>query len=227
MAAPPQTQIKLGAVRASNKGLWIAIGLGLVASFANMAFVNRVQGNRVTVLKAKTRIPAGSRVVLSQFLPVSLYGDDLKQMKALVIEEKDFEAFGQIPLAESIEAGQILLQSSFTFGGPRGIRDAIGPDERALALNVKDESKAVAYFVRPGDVVDVWVNEGGSVQNVLTGATVRAVGDATVVPSDAGGREVRYRTITVIVKTADVKEILQRLSLAKDEVTLTLAGSHR
>jgi Flp pilus assembly protein CpaB len=226
MATPTQAQIKLGSAPTSNRGLWIAVTLGVVAAIANMAFVSRVQGNRVTVLKAKMRLPAGSKVTSAEFQTVSLYGDDLKQMKSLVVEQKDLPAFTQIPLAESVEVGQILLQSSFAFGGPRGIRDSIGADERAIALHVKDEWQAVAYFVRPGDVVDVWVNDKGNVQNVLTGATVRAVGDATVVPSDAGGRDVRYRTVTIVVKAADVKEILSRLTLAKDEeVTLTLAGT--
>lgn len=221
----PKSQIKLGSVRTSNKGLWIAIALGVVAGLANMIYVHAVQGTRLTVLKAKARLSAGTKVTAANFTQIDIFGDNLKEMKALLVEAGDLPAFSRIPLAESIESGQVLLHSSFTFSGNRGIRDTIGPDERAIAVQVKDETSAVAYFVRPGDVVDVWAFSGGGVQNIIPSAVVRAVGDATIVASDSAGKDARYRTITVVVKNADLKDILQRLNMAKNEVTLALAGS--
>jgi Flp pilus assembly protein CpaB len=217
--------IVLGSTRSSNKALYISIGLGILAALANLLYASRVQGSRVDVLKARAKITAGTRVDPSLFTRVSIYGDDLKETRALLVQQKDLESYSQIPLAETVEPGQVLFQSSFQFAGNRGIRDAIRPDQRAIALAVKEEMNAVAYFVRPGDTVDVWVSIGPETENIIPGAIVRAVGDASVAAGDNGGREFRYRSVTVIVPAEGLGEILHKLSLAKNEVTLALAGS--
>jgi Flp pilus assembly protein CpaB len=184
-----------------------------------------VQGSRVGVLKAKARITAGAKVDSSLFTKISIYGDDLKELRALVVQDKDLDAFTQIPLAETLEPGQILLQSSFQFVGNRGIRDAIRSDQRAIALAVKEETSAVAYFVRPRDTVDVWVSRGPTMENLIPGAVVRAVGDAVIAASDSGGRDFRYRTVTVVVPQEGLGDVLYKLEQAKNAVTLALVGT--
>jgi len=77
----PKSQIKLGSVRTSNKGLWIAIALGVVAGLANMIYVHAVQGTRLTVLKAKARLSAGTKVTAANFTQIDIFGDNLKEMR--------------------------------------------------------------------------------------------------------------------------------------------------
>lgn len=180
------------------------------------------------VLKAKSRLTAGTKPDMSHFSIVSVYGDNLREMRAMLVDAKDLNTYSQIPLAETVEQGQVLLQSSFRFNGNRGIRNAIGPDQRAIALSVKDETSAVAYFVRPGDTVDVWVLTGeknASMENLIPGAVVQAVDDATVITSENAGRDFRYRSVTVVVPAAGLGDILFKLKSAKNEVTLALVGT--
>jgi Flp pilus assembly protein CpaB len=212
-------------VQGPKRLLWIAILLGVAAAFANFVFVQRVQGSRLTVLKATRRIPSGSKVDSGMFTVIPIYGD-LNEMKSLVVEEKDFSVFAQMSLAEAIEPGQLLLQGSFRFDGNRGLRDLIRPDERAIAVQVKDETSAVGYFVRPGDKVDVYIRvEGQRPDNIIPNAIVRAVGDAAVVPSDSGGRDLRYRSVTVVVPNSILPNILYKLDLGKGNVVLALTGA--
>lgn len=225
MSSSSSSGVKVGSTRPSKKALWISVALAVVAGLANIIYVSRVQGSRVDVLKALARITAGTKVDKANFKKISIYGDDLREMRALVVRDEDLGKFAQIPLAETIEPGQILLQSSFQFVGNRGIRDAIRPDQRAIALAVKEETSAVAYFVRPGDTVDVWVNRGTTMENLIPGAIVRAVGDAVVAGSDSGGRDFRYRTVTVVVPQEGLSDVLFKLESAKNAVTLALAGS--
>jgi hypothetical protein len=220
-------QIKLGyeGTSSSNKAAWIAVSLGVVAALANMIFVSRVEGSKLEVLKAKTRLPAGRTVSSGDFTEITISGKDLGEMRKLVVESKDVGAFKDIPLIETLEQGQLLVQGSFGYSANRGIRDAIDDNHRALALMVKDESDSVAYMVRPGDVVDVWFNDGGGgMQLLIPEVQIRAVGDATVV-AGAGGRDTKYRSVTVIVPKDSVQSILSKLGAAKSFVTLVLTGS--
>jgi len=220
------SQIKLGAPSTSNanRTLWIAIALGAVAAVANLIFVSSVESGTISVLKAHGRLTVGSRVSSSDFTAIDISGQDLKEMKALVVESGDLKAFTETPLAETLEPGQILMQSSFGLNGNRGFRNAIKPDERAIALSVKDESSAVAYFVQKGARVDVWVNTGGGMENIIPDALVKAVGEAAIVGGDSGQGS-RYRTVTVVVPRESVKDILFKLDASKNGVVLALAGS--
>lgn len=222
---PSGSGVHMGSARPSKKSLYWSIGLGLLAGLLNLVYYSRVQGTRVDVLQAKARISAGTKVDSALFTKISIFGADLKKTRALVVEEKDLTVFAQSPLAETLEPGQVLMQSSFQFVGNRGIRDTIKAGQRAIALAVKDDTSAVAYFVRPGDTVDVWANTGGSMENLIPGAVVRAVGDAVVAASDSGGRDFRYRTVTVVVSEDGLGAILLKLDQVKNAVTLALAGA--
>lgn len=217
--------IRLGTEKADkgNRALWVSIALGMVAAVANLIFVSSVQSGRMTVLKARNRLVAGSTISGNDFVPIEISGPDLKEMKALVVENGDLKAFADVPLAETIEPGQVLMQSSFGLNGNRAIRNVIKADERAIALQVKDESSAVAYFVRPGDHVDVWVDVGGSPEDIIPNAIVRGVGDAALVASDSG-QGLHYRTVTVVIPRESVRDILAKLNSSKGGVVLALAG---
>jgi Flp pilus assembly protein CpaB len=221
-AQQTRPNIKLGTPSATNRSLWISICLGLVAALANALYISRVDSNRISVLKANTKLTIGQTVGNSDFTAIQISGEDLKEMKTLLVESKDLDAFSGVPLAETLEPGQVLMQSSFGFPGNRRIRDAIDANHRAIAIQVKDDASAVAYLVRPGDFVDVWLDDGGGAQDIVPGAIVKAVGDSSLIASDTGGREFHYRTVTIIVNKGDVGSILSKLG--KGNVVLALQG---
>jgi Flp pilus assembly protein CpaB len=204
--------------------LYIAIGLGVVAGAMNWIYLTKAEGAQLKVLKAKERIPAGQPVNREQFEAITFSGDVAK-MKTVVIPEDDFAAFANRSLAETLEPGQILLLRSFQLTGEGGIRDGIGEGQRALSIEVRNEENAVAYFVKPGDSVDVWAWIGNTPYKIKGRACVRAIGDAHFLPNDTTGKEGRYRTVTLVVKEEDVRGLLANVTLAEGKVFLTLVGA--
>jgi len=119
------------------------------------------------------------------------------------------------------------LLRSFDLSSSNPIRDSIKAGERALSLNVNAEAGAVAYFVRPGDSVDIWGRVNGSAYRFKERACVKAVGESyTTAESTKGSGKtgVNYSTITVVVGENDVPSLIQNVALAGERVTLSLVG---
>jgi len=219
--APPE------ALKGTKKLLVIAIVLGLIAALMNWLYLTSLEASTITVLKVKGQpVTAGTLVTKSMFEPIKISGN-LKQLQSLVLTENEFSAFEQKPLAETLQPGQLLLLRSFELGGANPVRDSIRQGERALALNVAAEAGAVAYFVRPGDSVDVWGRVGGNAYRLKERACVKAVGESHVDPEPSKNSKngVTYSTITVIVAESDVQSLIQNVALAGDQVTLSLVGA--
>jgi Flp pilus assembly protein CpaB len=214
--------IAVASAKPSNRSLWIALALGLLAALVNLAYLSGSQGTQLTVLQAKQRIRAGSAVTADDFTPIQISGQALAEMRKLVVEPGTLQAFSEIPLAESIEPGQVLLQSSFHVRGSRTVQQRIGPDERGVPMRVKEESAASC---QPGNMVDVWINAGTEMQLVISKVTVLSVdGETTVRGSDSGGGG-GTRTALVAVPADQVADILRKLEiLGKGEVTLAQHG---
>jgi Flp pilus assembly protein CpaB len=212
--------MQLERVGKSKKLLLVAIVLGLLAAAMNWASSSRT--SNLTVYKAKKQILAGTLATESLFDRVTISGE-LKEMRNIVVDVNDFpKAFKNRPLAETLEPGQLLMLRSFDISG-EDVRESIKPGQRAISLDVADESQAVSYFVRPGDGVDVWGVFTGSAELLKEGACVRAVGEAN---GGGGGGEGqgRYRTITLVVSDADVRGLVSNIGLAKNNVKLSLLG---
>ncbi|MBI1353561.1 MAG: hypothetical protein GC160_04390 [Acidobacteria bacterium] len=210
----------------SKSRLWLAVTLGIAAALANIVFLLRVNGSKVEVLRAARTLRAGETVDGADFdsLTIHVPAADRDQLKALFVEKDAIKSYEGVSIVRRIEQGEPLFQSFFRFDGDPGIRDSIGPGERAIALPIEDESAAVAYFVRPGDVVDVYGTKMDKPSGpIVAGAVVRSVGDATIVP-DAAGRDQAYRTVTVVVRESSLPEILHLLDLSQGRVRLALAG---
>jgi hypothetical protein len=139
-----------------------ALALGLVAAVLNYVYLSSAEASGVVVLKVKpdTTLKAGSLPLPDAFDRVTIYGD-LGQLKNLVVTDADFPNYIKMPLTETLKSGDLLYLSAFSVQGDQGIRQELMPGERAFALTVPDEAKAAAYFVRPGDVVDVWGSLAG------------------------------------------------------------------
>lgn len=213
-------------VRGSKLLLIVALVLGLIAAALNWLYLSRLESSTITVLKVKNQpVLAGTPVSKSMFEPIKISGN-LKQLQSLVLTESEFPAFEQKPVAETLQPGQLLMLRSFELTSANPVRDSIRPGERALALNVAAEAGAVAYFVRPGDSVDIWGRVGGSAYRFKERACVKAVGESHVAATASPGSKsgVTYSTITVLVAESDVQSLIQNVALSGDEVTLSLVG---
>src|SRR2546423_12367979 len=117
-----QSSIQFDRANKNRRLLLIAILLGVLAGALN--FLSAARVSNLTVLKAKKRIMAGTPVSDTLFDKVTISGD-LKQMRNLVVDAADLpKAFKDRPVAETLEAGQLLtLRPLDTPGGdvPRGI----------------------------------------------------------------------------------------------------------
>ena len=207
--------------------LLVAILLGLVAAAMNWLYLSRVEASTMTVLKVKSQpILAGTPVAKNMFESIKISGN-LKQLQGLLLTESEFAAFEQKPLAETLQPGQLLLLRSFDLSSSNPVRDSIKAGERALSLNVNAEAGAVAYFVRPGDSVDIWGRVNGSAYRFKERACVKAVGESyTTAESTKGSSKtgVSYSTITVVVAENDIPSLIQNVALAGERVTLSLVG---
>lgn len=213
-------------VKGSKKLLVIALVLGFIAAAMNWLYLSTIESSTITVLKVKGQpVIAGTPVSRSMFEPIRISGN-LKQLQSMVLTENEFSAFDQKPIAETLQPGELLLLRSFELSGRNPVRDSIRQGERALALNVAAEAGAVAYFVRPGDSVDIWGRVGGSAYRLKERACVKAVGESHVTPEPSKGSRngVTYSTITVVVGEGDVESLIQNVALAGNEVTLSLVG---
>ena len=214
--------------KGSKKLLLVALVLGLIAAAMNWIYLSRLEASTITVLKVKNQpVAAGTLVTKSMFEPIRISGN-LRQLQSFVLTESEFPAFEQKPLAETLQPGQLLLLRSFELSGANPVRDSIRPGERALSFNVAAEAGAVAYFVRPGDSVDIWGRVAGSAYKLKERTCVKAVGEQhnTAEPARSGSSKtgVTYNTVTVLVAEADVPNLIQNVAVAGQEVTLSLVG---
>lgn len=205
--------------------LLVALLLGLTAAAMNWLYLSRLDASTITVLKVKNQpVLAGTRVSKSMFEPIKISGN-LRQLQSLVLTESEFPAFDQRPVAETLQPGQLLMLRSFALASSNPVRDRIRNGERALSLNVAAEAGAVAYFVRPGDSVDIWGRVGNVAYRFKERACVEAVGESAIMAESGGSRPgVNYSTITVFVSESDVPSLIQNVALANDQVTLSLVG---
>lgn len=221
---PRKAQDKPDAPATPRRLLLIAVLLGVTTAVLNFMYMYDVSRQSLTVYKANRIVRAGEPLDENSFEKVVLTGD-VGKMRSVVVDTESFAAFAQQPLTESLEPGDILLTRSFLIGGQNGLRDSIGKNQRALSLDVADEAQAVGYFVRPGDMVDIWGVTGTMAFPIAKNVCVKAVGDAYLLPQ-GGGRDGRYRSVTIFVPADEekVEDLLSNVSLAEDKVGLALVG---
>lgn len=221
MSTAPNVIIPPDVMKKSKRLLLVALLLGLLAAVLNWASSSRV--SNLVVLKAKKQILAGTPVSDSMFDRVTISGN-LKEMRSLVVDSADFaKAFRNRAVVETLEPGQLLMLRSFDVSGD-DVRASIGPGKRAISIEVPDEAQAVAYFIRPGDSVDVWGWVNNTAQPLKEGACVRAVGESLSGSGERDGGEGRYRTVTLVVSDSDVKGLVSNLAVAENRVRLSLVG---
>jgi len=198
-----------------------------MAAAINWGYVSSIRGSGLTVLRVKEgkRVVAGQKATADLFEPVTLYGD-VAQLRKLAVSSSEIASFKDNPVTNSLESGDLLLLTSFQLRGDDGLRREIGPGERAITVAVSDESRAVGFFVRPGDVVDVWgvIAERGYL--LKDHAKVAAVGDVYQLASEgaASDGQKKYRSVTLVVSAIDVESLVHNIAAAGNKVTLALIG---
>jgi Flp pilus assembly protein CpaB len=213
----PQSRIRLGDdKRKSRRTLYLALAFGVCAALANLIAFQQAEGTRITVLKAKAKLPPGTRVTSSNFAPVVIAGVP-NEMRSIVVESKSLAAYQKIPLATPVQAGELLMQSSFSTTNNDNIRDLIPDGYRALALKVKDESSALDWQVGVGDTVDVYAASG---LLIIPQVRVNAVGDSTLIP----GSDAKYRTVTIVIPKSNVSDVLKQIQLTNEQIRLAVVG---
>jgi len=215
-----------GSVQSSEKKkerliLTLAIVMGLLAAGANWAYLRRIDRNKLTVLKAKKRIPAASQVDGSLFEEVTIAGD-VEKMKSLFVAKEDFGAFKKATLTEGLQPGQLLTLRSFYFDKESVSRPPAG--RRAISIKVEDEANAVGYSIRPGHSVDIWGYINGKSELLKKQACVVAVGGVYLAPDKEEAKDNDYKSVTIHVDEKDVECLTNNLWLAGRKTKITLVG---
>lgn len=201
--------------------LYAALALGLAAAAMNWVYLNKVEGDSLTVARAGRLIRAGESISSDIFQKANISGD-IGQLRGIFVPWDDITAFNNRPLTETLEPGQLLTLHSFQLTGEGGIRDSLDQNERAISIEVRDAAQAVSYHVRQGYSVDVWGWINKESVNLKPCACVRAVGEAYSAPGGREGSEGRYRTVTIAVGADDVPKLVHNLNLTEGRVTLTV-----
>jgi len=201
--------------------LLIAILLGLLAGGANMVYLSGIEKKKLTVLKAKKRVPAASQVDPSLFEEVTIAGD-VQKMKSLFVAKEDFGAFKKATLTETLQPGQLLMLRSFYFD-----KESVGnppAGKRAISIKIEDEANAVGYSIRPGHSVDIWGFVNGKSELLKKQACVMAVGGVYLAPDKEQAKDDEYKSVTVQVDEKDVECLTNNLWLAGRKTRITLVG---
>jgi len=201
--------------------LVVAVVLGLLAGGANWVYLRRIEKTKLTVLKAKKRIPAATQVDQSLFEEVTIAGD-MAKMKSIFVAREDFGAFKKATLTESLQPGQLLMLRSFYFDKESLSSPPAG--KRAISIKVEDEANAVGYSIRPGHSIDIWGYIEGKSELLKKQACVVAVGGVYLAPDKEEAKEENYKSVTIHVDEKDVECLTGNLWLAGRKTRITLVG---
>jgi hypothetical protein len=213
--------VQAGSKKKDRLMLVVAITLGLLAGGANWVYLRRIETAKLTVLKAKKRIPAATQVDGSLFEEVTIAGD-VEKMKSLFVAKEDFGAFNKATLIESLQPGQLLTLRSFYFDKESVSRPPAG--QRAISIKVEDEANAVGYSIRPGHSIDIWGYINGKSQLLKKQACVTAVGGVYIAPDKEEANDGNYKSVTIYVDEKDVECLTGNLWLAGQKTKITLVG---
>ena len=200
--------------------LGLAVLAGLVAVVMVQRHIGNIRGETITVFKATADQVAGE--VLGSYveevpIPAGLFPNVLKE--APTDELVDFVQ--TTPLRESVTAGDLLLFRHFDSAVDPGVLPEIPNGMKAISIPA-NEVNSVAFFVQPGDLVDVLATFVGddeaagaqenralfevSTRPIVQAARVLAVGGQHR-PSDRQLREA-YSSVTLLVTMDEAAKLI-------------------
>ncbi len=216
----------------------LAIVAGLVAVFLVQRQMDNMRGETITVYKAAADHAAGE-VLGSQVDEVTIPAGLFPNLFQEAPTSELVDLVQTTPLREAVSAGDILLYRHFDSAVDRGVLADIAPGMKAISIPV-DEVSSVAFFVQPGDTVDVLAtflgnNESAgpqlnaemfelSTRAVVQAAKVLAVGDKHR-PTDRQTSE-PYSSVTLLVSMEEAAKLIFARDFFGANMTLVLRGEN-
>lgn len=216
-----------------GKQLVIALLVGAIALFGNQTYLKSriselIPKNYATVVRAKSRIQAGTRLTSSMIEPTKVPEKYLPKARIRWVNKDSL--IGQ-ELGVDVLKGDYILDSYFTVGGNIGrtLSQQLADDNsRAIALPV-DETNSLARSVVAGDRIDIvftfnmsLINQKVSLplmQNVL----VLATGSYSQVEQELGtgaARGKRYNSLTLKLPPEDALRLNYARQVGKISILL-------
>ena len=216
--------------------LILAIVAGLAAVFLVYSHVENLRGETITVYKATADLQSGELVdseVEEVILPGGLFPRLLED--ALSTEFQDL--IETTELRSDVNAGEILLFRHFDSSVDEGLVPQIPPGKKAVSIAVTEEN-SVAFFIKPGDLVDVLATflatekaGGPSVNDQLANVSTRPIVQAARVlavgsdfrQSDRQEQE-PYSSVTLLVSMEEAAKLVFARDFYNVTMTLLLRG---
>lgn len=219
--------------------LVLAILAGLGAAFMVQSHVNNLRGETITVYKAAVNMRAGEALgsagVEEVTIPAGLFPSLLQDAPT----SKLADLVHNTPLRAKVEQGELLLFRHFDSAVDEGVIPEIPPGMKAISIAVTEES-SVAFFIQPGNLVDVLATFMGSkeaagpqtnaelfevsTRPIVQAARVLAVGDDYI----ASERQKRdpYSSVTLLVTMEEAAKIIFAKDFFNVNMTLILRGEN-
>jgi pilus assembly protein CpaB len=219
--------------------LVLAILAGLGAAFLVQSHVNNLRGETITVYKSAVELRAGEALgsagVEEVTIPAGLFPSLLEDAPTSEL----VDLVQNTPLREPVEKGELLLYRHFDSSVDRGVIPEIPPGKKAISIAVTEES-SVAYFIQPGDLVDVLATFMGnkeaagpqsnaelfdvSTRPIVQAARVLAVGGDYI----ASERQKRnsYSSVTLLVSMDEAAKLVFAKDYFNVNMTLLLRGEN-
>lgn len=216
--------------------LALAVLAGLIAVFLVQKQIDNVKGETITVYKSTIDQPAGEVLggqIEEVTIPAGLFPNLFKEAPTSDL----VDMVSSTPLREDVQVGDILLFRHFDSSVDRGILAKITDGMKAISIPVSEVS-SVAFFVQPGDTVDVLatfmgsdeaagpqLNEGMfnfSTRPVVQATQVLAVGDK----HRRSDRQMRdpYSSVTLLVTMEEAAKLIFARDFFNANMTLVLRG---
>lgn len=218
--------------------LVLAVVAGLVAVFLVQRQIDNIRGETMTVYKSTTDLGVG-KVLGSQVEEVSLPAGLFPNLFEEAPTAELADLVRSTPLRESVRAGDILLFRHFDASADSGVMSQIPAGMKAISIPV-DEVSSVAFFVQPGDLVDVLATFMGSeeadvtqlnaelvtfsTRPVVQAVKVLAVGDQHR-PVDRQITE-PYSSVTLLVSMEEAAKLVFARDFFNVNMTLVLRGEN-
>jgi pilus assembly protein CpaB len=216
--------------------LVLAVVARLVAVFLVQRQIDNIKGETMTVYKAAADFEAGQVIggeVEEVTVPAGLFPNLFEEAPTSEL----VDLVQTTPLREDVRAGDILLFRHFDSAVDRGVLEAIPAGMKAISIPV-DEVSSVAFFIQPGDLVDVLATFLGgeaagtpqvnasmfemSTRPVVQAARVLAVGDA----HRRSDRQITtpYSSVTLLVSMEEAAKLIFARDFFGANMTLVLRG---
>ena len=220
--------------------LVLAVIAGLVAVFLVQRQIDNIRGETITVYKSAANADAGD-VLGGQIDEVTIPAGLFPNLFEEAPTSEFLELVRTTPLRQDVSAGDILLFRHFDSAVDEGVLGEIPPGMKAISVPV-DEVTSVAFFVQPGDLVDVLATFLGDSQSATTGpqanmqlyemstrpvvqaVSVLAVGDNY----NRTQRQVTepYSSVTLLVSMEEAAKLIFARDFFNANMTLVLRGEN-